>query len=218
MKPVNVMIGYDIRQPVAFQVAAHSVWQHASCPVNITRLDIRTLPMKRVGLTEFTYTRFLAPYLCDYEGISMFMDSDVLVRSDVAELLAYPIMFPDTPVFVVKGEKKFEWASVMVFHNALCDHLTPSSLSDPQRNPLAFQWADTVGELPKDWNHLVGYDKPNPKAKLVHFTQGIPVWDQTRQCEHANEWHEVLQDSCKTVSFNALMGQSVHIQHMKVGA
>ena len=210
MKSVQVFIGYDARQPIAFQVAAHSVWQHASCPVSITRLDLRVLPLLRKGLTQFTYTRFLVPSLSSWQGVSIFLDSDVLVRGDVSELLAAPLMEPTVPVFAVKGTKKFEWASVMVFNNPLCQMLTPIYLEKKQMNPLAFPWAHTVGELPKEWNHLVGYDAPNPNAKIVHLTAGIPIWEETKHCEFAAEWHAMAKASMSSVSFEALMGHSVH--------
>ena len=220
MLPVNLCIGYDSRQPIAFQVAAHSAWRQTTCPLRITRLELAKLPITNRGLTEFTISRFLAPYLCDFHGVSIFLDSDTLVRGDLAELLAYPLVQPTTPVFVVKGPKKFEWASVMVFNNPLCQMLTPLFLDKSKLgNPLAFHWAHQVGDLPKEWNHLVGYDAPNPKAKLVHFTQGIPVWEETKQCEFSDEWHQTLQASCSTCSFQQLMGRSVHVPHMqKVGA
>jgi lipopolysaccharide biosynthesis glycosyltransferase len=219
MTPLNVFIGYDQRQPVAFQVAAHSAWVHSTvCPIAITRLDLRQMPMTRRGLTEFTYTRFLAPYLSEWKGVSIFLDSDVLVRGDLAELLAYPLMEPKTPVFVVKGQKKFEWASVMVFNNPLCQMLVPKYLDNPLINPLAFPWAHTIGELPSEWNHLVGYAEPNQNVKLVHFTQGIPIWKETKDCEYAAEWHQAAKQSMSSVSFDALMGHSVHVAHMKVGA
>lgn len=217
MTPLSVFIGYDSRQPIAYQVAAHSVWATAHSPLSITRLDIRQLPMTRRGLTEFTYTRFLAPYLSGWEGVSIFIDSDVLVRADMTELLAYPLMEPKTPVFVVKGRKKFEWASVMVFNNQLCQMLTPLYCSKPQLNPLSFAWAHTVGDLPAEWNHLVGYDVPLGEPKLVHFTQGIPVWPETKDCEYAAEWHRAMTESQSTCSFDQLMGHSVHLPHMKVG-
>ena len=149
----------------------------------------------------------------------IFLDSDVLVRGDVAELLAYPLIDPDVPVFVVKGPRKFEWASVMVFNNALCRKLTPDLLNMKSVNPLSFDWTPTIGELPAAWNHLVGYDAPNPDAKIVHFTQGIPIWPETKDCEYAEEWHKTAKASMSSVSFQALMGHSVHVAHMKpVGA
>ena len=36
--------------------------------------------------TEFTYTRFLVPYLCGYQGKAIFIDCDMLCLGDIAEL------------------------------------------------------------------------------------------------------------------------------------
>jgi hypothetical protein len=49
------------------------------------------------------------------------------------------------------------------------------------------QWLadEFIGELPAEWNHLVGVNEPNPDAKLVHFTLGVPSMDGYATCEHA---------------------------------
>jgi hypothetical protein len=214
MMQTRVFIGYDPRQPVAYQVAAHSVWASAKSPVSITRLDLPQLPITRKGLTNFTYSRFLCPYLSGFDGVSIFMDADVLVRGDVAELLAYPLMEPKVPVFVVQGTKRFEWASVMVFNNKLCQMLTPNHVQNPKLNPLKFEWCHTVGTLPPEWNHLVGYDAPSPDVKLVHFTMGIPVWPETKDCEFSEAWWAAYKQSKGTVDFQTLMGHSVHVPHL----
>jgi hypothetical protein len=214
----RVYLGYDPRQPVAFQVAAHSAWKAAQSPVSLTRLALAQLPITRRGLTEFTYSRFLTPYLSDFTGVSIFMDSDVLVRADVTELLAYPLMQPTVPVFVVQGTKRFEWASVMVFNNRLCQTLTPKYIDNPRNSLFKFEWCSEVGALPLEWNHLVGYDAPRADAKLVHFTQGCPVWPETKDCEYSAEWWAAFRESKSTVDFQTLMGRSVHVAHMKVGA
>lgn len=215
MTALRVFIGYDPRQPVAFQVAAHTVWKYASAPVSITRLQLNQLPITRTGLTEFTYSRFLVPWLSNYEGLSLFIDSDMLVRGDVHDLLSYPMEYPGMGVFVVPHTLRFERPSVMLYRNALCKTLTPEYVEEaPVFN---FAWAeDRVGALPKDWNHLVGYDAPNPDAKLIHFTQGIPCWPETQACEWADQWRAERDDAVSTVSFKALMGRSVHIPYMKV--
>ena len=215
MTPIQVVIGYDPRQPVAFQVAAQSVWQHATAPVSITRLALKRLPITRRGLTDFTYSRWLTPWLADYEGVSIFLDSDVLVRGDVTELLAYPLAEPEVPVFAVQGPRKFEWPSVMVFHNARCRTLTPEYIEDRAHKLFDWAWSSTVGALAPTWNHLVGYDVPNPDAKIVHFTQGIPIWTETKGCEFSEEWHTVAKQSMSSVSFQTLMGNSVHVAHMQ---
>ena len=58
----------------------------ASKTVCVTPLSLKTLPIKRQELTEFTYSRFLAPYLCDYQGWSLFLDVNMLVLEDIAKL------------------------------------------------------------------------------------------------------------------------------------
>ncbi len=207
---LKIFIGYDPRQPAAFYTLAHSIWAHTSLPVSITPLMLKQLPLTRTGLTEFTYSRFLLPYLCGYEGVSLFVDSDFLCRSNILELLMYPMAFREQDVFVVKNKIKFEWASLMLFNNAACRILTPDYVED-KKNPLFdFAWAKAVGELPAEWNHLVGYDEPNWKAKMVHYTQGVPCWPETKECEHAEPWLTTAQQILTTVSFKELMGRSVH--------
>ena len=215
MRPLSVYLGYDQRQPLAAQVLAHSLWKAASVPLAITRIELRLLPITRRGLTEFTYSRFLVPYLCDYEGVSLFLDSDILCRADVLDLLSYPLAYPMCEVFVVPHAKRFERPSVMVFNNERCRVLTPSYIDDESHPLMPLEWATNVGALPPAWNHLVGYDAPNPDAKLVHFTQGIPCWPETKDCEFAGEWVKAAKSAMSTVSFQALMGQSVHVRHMK---
>jgi lipopolysaccharide biosynthesis glycosyltransferase len=205
---LRVFIGYDHRQPVAFQVAAHSIWKHASHPVSVTRLQLNQLPLVKTGLTEFTYSRFLVPYLCQYQGTAVFVDSDFLCRADINELFAYPLAFPETAVFVTKNAKRFEWPSLMVFNNPKCTALTPAYIEANQC--FDFAWAESVGALPPAWNHLVGYDAPNPDAKMVHFTQGIPCWPETKECEFSKEWAKALKETVSTTDFKTLMGKSVH--------
>jgi hypothetical protein len=209
--PLPVFIGFDARQPVAFHVLSHSIWARASCEVVIRPLRLAQLPMKRKGLTEFTYSRFLAPYLCGYKGWSIFIDSDFLCQGDLSELvkLAQERSEMTTDVFVVQNQLRFEWASMMVFRNYSCSRLTPAYVDDTANKLYDFGWAREVGELPAEWNHLVGYDSPKA-AKLVHFTQGIPCWPETKDSEYAAEWLTEAQEMASTVSWQELMGRSVH--------
>jgi hypothetical protein len=34
----------------------------------------------------------------------------------------------------------------------------------------------------------VGYDAPDPGAKLVHYTIGGPYFEEYRDCEYAAQW------------------------------
>lgn len=216
---LRIFIGYDDRQPVSYNVLHASIMKHASQPVAITPLVLSTLPMKRRGLTPFTYSRFICPYLCGYYGKSIFLDADILVRADICELAE---LAPDTcDVSIVKNKLRFEWSSVMVFNNELCRRLSPEAIDDDRYNPLGLGWADQLGELPREWNHLVGYDALNPNAKLVHFTQGVPAWKETADSEHAAEWRSTMLDLVHAQPWADIMGNSVHakpvLERLKTG-
>lgn len=205
---MKVFIGSDPRQPVAVQVLTRSIIDRSSKPVSITSLVLKQLPIKRVGLTEFTYSRYLCPFLSHYEGWSLFLDADMLVLDDIQKL--FDLADEKYAVMVVKNPRlRFEWPSLMLFNNAKCKKLTPEWI-DGQSMPQGFEWADEVGSLPPVWNHCVGYDQPRHDAKLVHFTQGIPCFDEVRGCEYWDQWNRELAKCNSTVSWSDIMGRSVH--------
>ena len=209
---LDVFIGYDHRQPVSFAVLVHSILETASQPVAIHPLVRPTLPMTREGLTPFTFSRFLTPYLMGFRGKALFLDIDTMLRGDIAELFAMDMC--GKAVLVSKNKLKFEWASVMLFD---CAHpslrvLTPESVDNPETaglHSLSFLYDEEVGDLPGEWNHLVGYDEPKD-AKLVHFTQGVPAYPETKDCEYAGDWMACLKRGVSTLSWKELMGRSVH--------
>lgn len=204
---MRVFIGYDPRQPVAYNVLQHSIIKRASKPVQITPLVLSQLPITRRGLTEFTYSRFMVPYLCNYEGIGLFLDADMLCMDDIAGL--FDLADQNFDVMVVKNKMRFEWGSLMLFNNSKCKILTPEYVQTAP-NPLSLKWSDSIGELPSEWNHCVGYDAPQ-KARLYHYTKGIPVWPETKECEYAQDWWDDFKTANSTVSHAELMGQSVHV-------
>lgn len=210
---MRVFIGFDPRQPIAVQVLAHSIWERASGPVSITRLQLNQLPMKRTGLTQFSFSRYIVPHLCNYEGTALFMDADMLCLDDVYKLRA--ICDPqEASVCVVKNPAlAFEWTSLMYFNNALCKNLTLKLVEEG--NPQKLLWAHKVGDIPAEWNHLVWYDKPRKDAKNVHFTQGIPCFPEVEDSEYAKEWSAELTKSLSTVTWDEIMGNSVHAQAVR---
>lgn len=134
------------------------------------------------------------------------MDPDMIVTGDIVELFNLDMT---SPVHMMKQQQRFEWPSMMVFDNAKCQHLTPEFVTNSPMYDLA--WADSVGDVPKDWNYCIGYeDKGDPK--LWHYTKGIPVWPETEGLE-PEPWIKEWRDSNATVSWQELMGQSVHVNH-----
>lgn len=205
---LRVFVGFDPRQIISYTVLQMAAMQWASKPIAITPLVLETLPITRRGLTPFTYSRFLVPWLCGYEGTAVFLDADIMPRADLYKLAALADESAD--VSVCQGPMRFEWSSVMVFNNAKCSVLTPEYVQDERNGLLDLAWAKKVGALPLEWNHLVGYDAPNPKAKLVHFTQGVPAYPETKDSEHAAEWVRYQTSATSTLPWRDIMGNSVH--------
>jgi hypothetical protein len=210
---IPVFIGYDGRETVAYNVLAHSIQTRASQPVSIAPLMLSQLNgiFKRerhpLQSTDFSFSRFLTPYLSGYSGWSVFMDCDMLALEDIAMLWAlrddrYAVMVIQHD-HVPKEERKFlnepqskyqkkNWSSVMLFNNARCKALTPDYVNTATGLELhQFKWLGDdhlIGALPNRWNHLVGYDAPRQDAALVHYTLGGPYFDEFRGCEYSTEW------------------------------
>ena len=211
---LNVYIGYDPKESAAFYTLAHSILRRASIPVAIAPLmrtqlkDIYTRERGPTESTEFSMTRFLVPHLSGYAGWSVFMDCDMLCLADIGELAARIDRQPDKAVLVCKHdyvprtERKFldqvqtkyprkNWSSLMVFNNARCRALTVDYVnSAPGLELHRFNWTEDglIGEIPLEWNWLVGEYDHSPKAKIVHYTLGGPYFDAYRDCDYASEW------------------------------
>ena len=210
---IKVFIGYDPREAVAYSVLAHSIHARATVPVAIAPLMLSELSgvLKRerhpLQSTDFSFSRFLTPFLSDFAGWSIFMDCDMLVLDDIARL--YSLRDERYAVMVVKHDhvpkesrkfldqpqtpyQKKNWSSVMLFNNAKCRALNPDYVNTASGLDLhQFKWLsddELIGEIPARWNHLVGYHPPRGDAGLVHYTLGGPYFDEFRACEYAEEW------------------------------
>jgi len=209
----RIFIGFDSKEVVAYHVLSQSVIEHASIPVAfspivLSHLDgLFTRERNALQSTEFSFSRFMVPYLSGYEGWSLFVDCDMLARADIAELWAlrddrYAVMCvkhdyqPKTETkFLGQTQTKYEkknWSSVMLFNNARCRALSPEFVNTATGLQLhQFKWLDgdeNIGELPSAWNHLVNEYNYRGDAKLVHFTDGGPYFDEYRNDDYAEEW------------------------------
>lgn len=208
---IPVFIGYDPRQPVSFTALVQSIVSNCSLPVQITPLVLETLPINRAGLTPFTFSRFLAPHLLYYKGFAIFMDIDMIVKGDLAELWA--LRDHKKAAQVVKTSLGFERTSMMLLNCERCGLLTPEYVETADNlHSLAWLKDELIGDLPPEWNYLVGYDDPadSDKAKILHYTQGIPAFPETRDCVAAKDWWTYAQRAASTQPWSVLMGPSVH--------
>jgi hypothetical protein len=210
---IRVFIGFDGVEAVAYSVLAYSINTRASQPVQIAPVMLDQLQgvYKRernpLQSTEFSFSRFLVPWLCDYQGWAIFMDCDMLVRDDIDRLwqlrderFAVQVV---KHVHIPKEETKFlgavqtkyekkNWSSVMLINCARCKALTPDYVNRATGLELhQFKWLGDealIGEIPPGWNHLVGYDRHRADASLVHYTIGGPWFREYEQCEYSDEW------------------------------
>ena len=159
--------------------------------------------------TEFSFSRFLVPALTQWTGWALFMDCDMLVTRDISEL--FDLRDVSKAVMVVKHDHRPKegwkmdgvdqtvyprknWSSVMLWN---CHH--PSNLmfgiDDVNNKPGSwlhgFGWLaeNEIGELPKEWNWLEGWDKPGETLPaIIHYTRGGPWFQHWRHVDYADLW------------------------------
>lgn len=216
---IKVFVGYDHSEAVSFNVLSHSIQNNSSVPVAIIPVRLSQLEgvfnrdRNALQSTEFSFSRFLVPYLCDYEGWAIFMDCDMLVKADIKELWdqrddRYAVQVvkhnhqpEETVKFLGAVQTKYEkknWSSVMLFNCKKCKALTPEYVNTASGLQLhQFKWLESdeqIGEITNDWNHLVGYDKYRKDAKLVHYTTGGPYFEEYQNCDYAEDWFAYRDD------------------------
>ena len=88
---INIFIGYDEGETVAFHALSESIRKHSTSPVSITPLCLGKIPgftreKQPNQSTDFAFSRFMVPHLSNYKGWSIFMDCDMLLRDDITKL------------------------------------------------------------------------------------------------------------------------------------
>jgi len=225
VKKLNIYIGYDTRQDIppkynkvtnpCYQVCKYSI-ENKSKNINIIPLKLNELSEKNIyyrdidplASTEFTYSRFLVPYLNDFKGIAIFCDSDFLWQCDINDLLEY--YDHNTAVMCVQHDYKPKtntkmdgvtqttyprknWSSLMIFN---CEHKDCKNLSVDNINTKEakylhrMEWTDKIGSIPMTYNWLEGDYPNNINPKVIHFTNGGP-WHETWDGDFKQEWLEI---------------------------
>lgn len=222
---IRIFIGYDNDVIVAYNVLQHSIIQTSSSPVAITPINLNHIKnifnRERINKqsTEFSFSRFLTPYLCNYEGWAIFMDNDMLVLEDITNLWnlrdeKYAVMCvkhnhapKESVKFLNQQQTQYEkknWSSVMLMNCSKCKTLTPEYVNTASGLELhRFKWLesdDLIGEIPAKWNHLVDYDPALDIKKLsnLHYTEGGPYFKDYKNCGYSEEWIRSYAEANKT--------------------
>ena len=210
---MNIFIGYDPRESVAYHVCSNSLLRHSSAPLAITPLALPNLGQYHErhtdGSNQFIYSRFLVPHLMQYQGWALFIDGDMIVREDIAKLWA--LRDESKAVMCVHHNYKTRastkylgapnenyprknWSSVVLWNCAHPKHktLTPEFIQHATGAQLhRFTWLDDsdIGALPIEWNWLPDEFGTNEDAKLLHWTLGTPCFKDYANSPMAKEWH-----------------------------
>lgn len=215
---MKIYIGWDSLQEDASMVCEYSIHKHAKYDIDIKHLKLEELEDQNLywretasASTEFSYSRFLVPYLQDYNGWAIFVDSDFVFLRDIHEIyeqLKYTPNADDYSCFVVKHadyipkqEVKFygkkqealpmkNWTSFILFN---CEHpdvkrLNPLTINNHSPRWLhRFEWTrpERVGMLDVRWNWLVGEYGICDDPWALHYTNGGPF---------NNEWGQDYED------------------------
>jgi hypothetical protein len=215
--PHRIFVGYDEREDIAYQVCAHSIRSRAAAPVEVSPIKLDDLRARKLfwrdedplQSTQFTYSRFLTPWLARFQGWALFCDCDILFTADIGELFALAdgtkavmcVKHDYTPPEATKMDGKAQtvyprknWSSLVLYN---CGHpanrvLTPELVNRETGAFLhRFQWLDDglIGGLPERWNWLEGWSTRGGSAPMaIHYTRGGPWFDLSHPIDYGELW------------------------------
>lgn len=216
---LRVFIGYDPVESIAWHTMAHSILSRSSKPIAIIPVNLQNL--KGLYLrerdpkqsNEFSFSRFLVPYLSGYDGMAVFFDCDMLLRTDITKIFSCIDKEPGKALYVVKHDyepkndvkylnaiqykyPRKNWSSVVLWD---CGHhankvVTPEFVNTASPLDLhRFTWLkdEEIGSLDVRWNWLVGeYDGQPSDVMNVHWTVGGPYFNEYSKTDFSEEWFE----------------------------
>jgi hypothetical protein len=197
-----------------------------------TKGQVEITPLSGVqadGTNAFTYARFTIPELMNFSGFAIFVDAaDMLCRGDLTEL--WDLQDKNFAVQVVKHDYRTKhprkylgteleadnqdyprknWSSVVIWN---CGHMAHFEAREELRGKDGaylhrFGWLkdNEIGDLPPSWNWLCDELGPNPHAKLLHWTAGLPGFTHYSDSPHADEWKRTMLDVNKGMQYQILL-------------
>lgn len=213
---IRLFVGYDPREAIAYHTFVDSVLRRSSIPIEVIPLHLGYLDVEqRDGSNNFIYSRFLVPYLTHFRGWAIYADGDMVCKEDIAKL--WELRNYNYGIQVVKHEYKTKskkkylcnnnadyprknWSSLILWNCNYFPHrtLTPEKIKTMSGADLhRFTWMqdNKIGDLPIEWNWLVGEYPHNDHAKLLHYTLGIPAFSEYTHCDHSSDWWLAMRDA-----------------------
>jgi hypothetical protein len=218
-------------QTVAYNMCKRSMEANTNANVVIHRLNRPKFRKDGIfwrtddtsGATGFTYTRYLVPYLNNYQGFAVFCDSDFVWDADVAKMVdkyadsnyavscvqhTYDHLKESSKMNGIKNEwyPKKNWSSMMIFNceHPATKHLTLDIVNTQTPKYLhRFEWLDgdhQIKNVSHRYNYLVEYYHDH-KALLAesseivfHHTNGTISHPGYEFCEHHERCKKYVTD------------------------
>ena len=214
LNKAKIYVGFDQREAVAYHTFVQSLIIHSTIPLDITPLSLKSLSIYKELHTDcsndFVYSRFLTPFLNNFDGWAIYADGDMICQRDILELLE--LRDESKAIMVVKHDyqtkqsrkyfnnknenyPKKNWSSVILWNCKHVKHkiLSPKFVQNQSGKFLhRFSWLDEddIGELPIEWNWLAIEYPENKKAKIIHYTLGTPCLNEYNNTDMSDIWYD----------------------------
>ncbi len=190
-RPMLIYVGTDESQEVATAVLEYSILKHASRPVMVTPMIDLNIPLpkdeKNLPRTGFSFHRWVIPSLCNYSDRALYVDADMLVFSDIAELWDIPfnkqkiLCTYQTAPDAWKEYERFQPGrqfSVMLIDCPRVDWKIENIVKDLDAGKFSYENLmfdlclvkpeEIEDRIPSAWNCLEHYEEG--VTKLIHYT------------------------------------------------
>ncbi|MFG1478559.1 hypothetical protein V5F53_07800 [Xanthobacter sp. V4C-4] len=185
--PVKVFVGAEPEQELAVEVLADSIQRFSSIAVDVVSLAEANIPIPQArdpanrGKTPFSFQRFLIPQLCGYEGLGVYVDSDMQVFKDIRNF--WSVSDDDFDLRTVKlrpGSGRVAQNSVLLLNCARLKWEIGDIVARLDRGEITYKrlMEDMVVNnrppervIPHVWNDLEHYEPG--VTSLIHYTDMI---------------------------------------------
>jgi hypothetical protein len=236
---LRIFVGADESQLVPAAILEYSIRKHSSQPVEFTTMIDLPVPQPKDPAnrprTGFSFYRFLIPALCGYEGTALYLDCDMQVFADIAELWKIPFdgstvlctYQPDPPA-QWRGDANFKPGRHLAVMMLDCARLRwdideiVNGLDEGHydykelMSDLCIVPEEEIDErIPVEWNSLERYEPG--RTKLLHYTV-VPTQPWKNDDNPLSEiWMDIYRDAVATKFVDQkLVEDSIAGGHTKV--
>ena len=168
---INIFIGYDSKEKVAFNVLSYSILKNSSKPVAITPI-------------------YLDNIKDDFVRERNNLSSDYVPKIQTKFLNQVQTVYP-----------KKNWSSVMLMNCKKCHTLTPDYVNKASGLELhQFKWLESeklIGDIPLEWNWLADEYEAKKDVHNIHYTEGGPYFENYENCDYSDLWYKYYNECSK---------------------